>query len=438
MMHGKLWVESEIGKGSTFHFMAQFEVQENSTDRLQETDTRFNLMGLPVLVVDDNATNLRILKEILIGFGMNPTCVSKASAALTALKEAQKTESPFLLTILDANMPEMDGFELSKTIVDTTGSRGPIIMMLTSSRNRGDSERCRQCGVATYLKKPIKQAELFEAIQITLGIAHKPDKSNQLVAERTVGDRNRLLKILLVEDNPVNQTLALRLLEKRGCSVSIASNGKEALKSLEGVSFDLILMDIEMPEMNGFETTKAIRNAEESSGDHIPIIAMTAHAMTGDRERCLDAGMDGYVSKPVDSEELFSTIDRFTQDLSACDHVIPGSNHIDEVRLLEQVGDDKDLLRQLIDLFAEESPKLLSKMRDAIERQDPEMLQMAAHTMKGMIGNFAADRAVEEALNLENSGKSMNLGGAQDKLLALEKEIMCVQDALRRFVKDGS
>lgn len=213
-------------------------------------------------------------------------------------------------------MPEMDGFELSKTIVDTTGSRGPIIMMLTSSRNRGDSERCKECGISTYLKKPIKQAELFQAIQMTLGIAHKPDKSNQLVAECIVGERNRLLKILLVEDNPVNQTLALRLLEKRGCTVSIASNGKEALKSLEGESFDLILMDIEMPEMNGFETTKAIRNAEELSGAHIPIIAMTAHAMTGDRERCLDAGMDGYVSKPVDSEELFSTIDKFTQDLT--------------------------------------------------------------------------------------------------------------------------
>jgi PAS domain S-box-containing protein len=431
MMHGKLWVESEIGKGSTFHFMAKFEVQENSTDRFQETDTRFNLMGLPVLVVDDNATNLRILKEILIGFGMNPTCVNNPSAALIAVKEAQKTESPFLLTILDANMPEMDGFELSKTIVETTGSRGPVIMMLTSSRNRGDSERCKECGISTYLKKPIKQAELFEAIQTTLGIAHKPDESNQPVAECIVGGRKHLVRILLVEDNPVNQTLALRLLEKRGCTVSIASNGKEALKFLEGESFDLILMDIEMPEMNGFETTKAIRNAEESSGGHIPVIAMTAHAMAGDRERCLDAGMDGYVSKPVDSEELFSTIDKFTRDLAQGDH-------IDKVRLMEQVGGDKDLLRQLIDLFEEESPKLLSKMREAIERQDPEMLQLAAHTMKGMIGNFAADRAVEEALNLENSIKNMNLGEAQDKLLILEKEIMCVQDALRRFVKDGS
>ncbi|AFM23186.1 PAS domain S-box protein [Desulfomonile tiedjei] len=436
MMDGKLWVESKIGNGSTFHLMAKFEIQENSTDRLQESDTRFNLMGLPVLVVDDNATNLRILKEILTGFGMNPTCVNEASAALTAVKEAQKTESPFLLTILDANMPEMDGFELSRTIVETTGSRGPVIMMLTSSRNRGDSERCKQCGISIYLKKPIKQAELFNAIQMTLGIAHKPDESNQPVAECIAGERRRLLKILLVEDNPVNQTLALRLLEKRGCTVSIASNGKEALKSLEAESFDLILMDIEMPEMNGFETTQAIRNAEQSSGEHIPIIAMTAHAMTGDRERCLDAGMDGYVSKPVDSRELFFTIDKFTQDRSACDPVIPDRDHIDEARLLEQVGGDKDLLRQLIDLFAEESPKLLGKMREAIEHQDPEMLQMAAHTMKGMIGNFAANLAVEEALKLENLGKSRSMEEARDRLLALEKEIMSVQDALRIFVKD--
>jgi two-component system sensor histidine kinase/response regulator len=437
MMHGKLWVESEIEKGSTFHFKAKFELEENSDKHLQETDTRFNLMGLPVLVVDDNATNLRILKEILTGFGMNPTCVNRASLALAAVTEAQKTESPFLLTILDANMPEMDGFELSRTIVETTGSRGPVIMMLASSRNRGDAERCKQSGVSTYLKKPIKQAELFEAIQMTLGVAQKPDEPNRLAAKATAGERERPLKILLVEDNPVNQTLALRLLEKRGCTVAVASNGKGALKSLKEESFDLILMDIEMPEMNGFETTKAIRNAEESSGEHIPIIAMTAHAMTGDRERCLDIGMDGYVSKPVDTEELFSTIDKFTRDFTTDDYTGEDREHIDGTRLLEQVGDDKDLLRQLIDLFAEESPKLLGKMREAIERNDPEMLQMAAHTMKGMIGNFAANRAVEEALNLENLGKSRNMEDAQDRLLALEKEIMSVQDALRNVVKDN-
>jgi two-component system, sensor histidine kinase and response regulator len=244
------------------------------------------------------------------------------------------------------------------------------------------------------------------------------------------------LNVLLVEDNLVNQKLATRLLEKKGYSISIAGNGKEALSAMEKASFDVILMDVEMPEMNGFDATGAIREREKSSGSHVPIIAMTAHAMTGDKERCLEAGMDGYISKPVSSQELFATIEKFTGEVIGVDAASQRRPGVDHAKLMERMGGDKELLGELASIFSEESPKLLGRIREAIANNQFDVLQKEAHTLKGSVGNFEARQAMEAAFRLEQMGRSENLVGAREALADLEKELANVQDSLSQIIRD--
>ncbi|MBI5247905.1 MAG: response regulator, partial [Desulfomonile tiedjei] len=286
-------------------------------------------------------------------------------------------------------------------------------------------------------KKPIRQSELYEAIQVTFGMSGEAPEASELVTRHTIRERKRRLKILLVEDNLVNQTLAVRLLEKRGYSVSVSNNGKQAFQALGQDSFDLILMDVEMPEMNGFETTRIIREKEKTSGGHIPIIAMTAHAMDGDRERCLNAGMDAYISKPVSSEELFSMIEKYAGGV-AQDTGSETKEPIDSAKLMERMGGDKELLSELVALFLEESPKLFSEIRDAVINNQPEILKTVAHTLKGSVGNFAAPEAADAALRLENIGKSGKMTEGPEALAALERELQRVQTRLAQLVEDGA
>jgi two-component system sensor histidine kinase/response regulator len=436
MMDGRLWVESELGKGSSFHFVTKFRLRQRVAPPLQHSQKIVDLNGLPVLVVDDNATNRRILEEILMGFGMKPTCVSGAETALAAAQVAQNLGAPFPLTIVDAQMPETDGFELSEKIAKMAGAQRPTIMMLTSLGRRGDAERCRQLGISAYLKKPIKQSELFDAIQVTFGMSRQTGEPNNLVTRHTLRERMRRLFILLVEDNLVNQTLATRLLEKRGYSVFIAGNGKEALYALEKSNFDIILMDVEMPEMNGFEATRAIRKREESSGSHVPIIAMTAHAMTGDRDKCLEAGMDDYVSKPVSSEELFATIEKYVGETSAVGAPTQQGTPVDRTKLMERMGGDMELLEELFTIFSEESTKLLNKIKEAVANNRCDVLQKEAHTLKGSVGNFEATQAAEAALRLEKMGRDGNLAGAPEALADLERELSHVRDHLSQIIQD--
>lgn len=437
MMHGRLWAESELGEGSRFHFVATFGVMEETAVSRDRWAEPVDLKGVAVLVVDDNATNRRILEEILVGFGMKPTCVNGASAALAAVQVAQNLGSPFPLTIVDAQMPETDGFELSEMLSNLVETPKPIIMMLTSLGRRGDAQRCRQLGISAYLKKPIKQDELHEAIQVTFGISRKAATSSQLVTKHTIRERKKRLKILLVEDNPVNQKLAVSLLEKRGYSVRVAGNGKLAFQALEKDSFDLILMDVEMPEMNGIEATKIIREREKSTGTHIPIIAMTAHAMNGDRERCMAAGMDAYMSKPVSSEALFSIIEKYAGGHPG-DEETGDKEPVDTAKLMERMGGDKELLGELVALFLDESPRLLAQIREAVINNQPEILRTAAHSLKGSVGNFAAPEAAAAASRLETIGKSGVINEAGEALDALERELERVQTMLSQLVDDGS
>jgi signal transduction histidine kinase/DNA-binding response OmpR family regulator len=307
IMGGRIWVESEPGAGSCFHFTLEAAIAGNSEETTALPSV--SLAGLAVLIVDDNATNLRILKQIAELAGMRVATASSAAAALRALEAAAEKGDGFKILLLDCHMPGADGFTLVEQIREVEALAGATILMLTSAGQRGDAARCRALGVAAYLTKPVSSFQLTDAMRLALSPNSDLATTSQLITRHTLPANRLGLRILLAEDNPVNQTVARRMLEKQGHSVATAATGLEALLAFEQQTFDLILMDIQMPGMNGFETTAAIRN-QQRAGEHIPIIALTAHALTGDRERCLAAGMDGYVSKPIRIEELTAEMSR--------------------------------------------------------------------------------------------------------------------------------
>jgi len=306
MMRGRIWVESTLRQGSTFHFSVRLGVAK-SVDEV-ESVLPSRLAELRVLAVDDNATNRRILEEMMWGWRMRPAAAEGAHAAMIRLQQAIDDGTPFSLLITDVNMPGTDGFGLVEEIRKHPLLSDTTIVMLTSAGQQGDAARCRQLNVGAYLTKPIGETELLDAILRVLG--SKPQiKAPGLVTRHTLREEKTALRILLAEDNEVNQKLAVRLLEKRGHSVAVANNGREALEWLDRESFDVALLDVQMPEVDGFEATAEIRKREQATRRHLPIIAMTAYAMQGDRERCLAAGMDGYIAKPIQPRRLFEALD---------------------------------------------------------------------------------------------------------------------------------
>jgi len=309
MMGGQIQVESEPGHGSTFSFDTRLSLWKNPP-AMPELAGSEDLRGMPVLIVDDNTTNLRILYEMLLGWQVKPAVADGAAQALTELSHADSEGMPIRLVLLDAQMPDMDGFRLAERMKeDPKFSAVPVIIM-TSAGLRGDGARCRELGIRAYLPKPVRRRDLLQAVKVVFGSEILSRQEAGLITIHSLRAVLGGLKILLVEDNVVNQTLAARLLEKKGHQVTIAGNGKEALESLSRQAFELVLMDVQMPEMDGLDATARIREKERSSGKHVPIIAMTAHAMVGDKERCLAAGMDGYVSKPLRSQELFDLMEK--------------------------------------------------------------------------------------------------------------------------------
>jgi PAS domain S-box-containing protein len=309
LMGGRIWVESKAGKGSTFHFTVRLGLQRGKKEKLIAAK-REDLKDLPVLVVDDNSTNRLILKKMLTNWHMKPTAVESGRKALAAVEQTMKARKIYSLFLIDSRMPGMDGFSLAKKIKDNPNLAGASMVMLTSSGARGDAARCQKLGISAYLTKPIKQSELLDAIMLALGATTKEKEPVPLITRHTIRESRRGLRILLAEDNIINQKVAVHILERYSHKVFVAKNGQEVLQALKKEHFDLILMDVQMPKMDGFAATASIREKEKKTGSHIPIIAMTAHAMKGDRERCLDSGMNDYIAKPLKAEHLTKTIDR--------------------------------------------------------------------------------------------------------------------------------
>ncbi len=310
MMKGRIWVESEMGKGSVFHVMVWLSLSTEPASRRIPVDVS-SLKGVNVLVVDDNATNRRILEEALRVWGMKSTSVDGGKAALEEMKKSEIAGNPFAIVLVDYMMPGMDGFELAEKIkADPSIANSTIMIMLTSAGQRGDAARCLELGISAYLLKLINQKQLLETICGSLQKDATTKTRPSLLTRHSIRESKRSLNILLAEDNLINQKLAISLIQRMGHKVSVAQNGRQALEAIEREKFDIILMDVQMPEMDGLEATQAIRTKERLIGrPRIPIIAMTAYAMAGDRDRCLEAGMDGYVSKPVNAQELFETIE---------------------------------------------------------------------------------------------------------------------------------
>ena len=429
VMDGRIWVESEVGKGTTFHFTAVFPLQTGVPRQSRKLES---LKDLPVLVVDDNATNRRVLEEMLVGWGMRPIMSEDGPTVLVEMERAAVAGHPFHLALLDVMMPDMDGFALAEKIRENTRYSDTALMMLSSVSQAGDTSRARELGITRYLTKPIKQSVLLDAIlTVEDGSAEvvEPAKAQPLTVTP--------LHILLAEDGLVNQKVATTFLEQRGHSVVVANNGKEAVAAFESQSFDVILMDMQMPEMDGFEATAVIRDKQKTMGNHIPIIAMTAHAMKGDRERCLDAGMDGYISKPIRKEVLYKNIEEIgsgsgelqtaQEDRVATDQVF------DKEEALDRAGGDMDILKELVEVFFEECPKLMDEIQNAMTSGDTTALRRAAHTLKGTADIFSAKCVVETSLKIETMGRDANLDGVEEAWSDLEKEIKRVQPVLKKL-----
>jgi two-component system, sensor histidine kinase and response regulator len=442
LMGGKVWLESDPGIGSTFHFTAHFAPADNRRKVLKAAPPEI-LLGLRVLVVDDNHTNRTILVEMLTNWGMRPCPVDGGPSALEAMTRAHQQGEPFRLLITDMQMPGMDGCTLTEKIHQNPDFGQTPILILSSGVQQGDAKRCRELGVAGHLTKPVQPSELFDAILSAL--SKLPAISRPLPAHHDQPpDKTPGLKILLAEDNVVNRKLAMAILQKRGHTVVVAENGREALVALLRESVDLVLMDVQMPVMDGFEAIHAIRTREQSTGAHLPIIALTAHALKGDRERCLAAGADDYVSKPIQLAELIAAMNRVKTGsarngplapLAPPAPAAPSSPRLDTAAALERVEGDRELLEEIVHLFADECPANLKVIRQAAAAGDLHLLERLAHTVKGASLSVGGVSVAKAALVLETQARAGDLANVAQLIENLANEIELLLPELESFCR---
>jgi two-component system sensor histidine kinase/response regulator len=437
MMGGKMWFDSEPEKGSTFHFTARFAVRRSEETRLLAVEIG-NLMGCQVLILEDDPASAGILLEMFQSWDMYPVIAESGGTAMDALDRAEAEGSHFDFVLLEAQARDEIAFDIAERILRQPG-HAAVVMMLTSVGQREGARRCRELGIPLYLMKPISESDLFDAMMTVHGSQRSSDQ-HPISLSRKGTRKPAELRILLVEDNAVNQMIAQEMLNRQGHTVVTASNGREALKFLaEAIPCDVILMDIQMPEMDGFQATAAIRKMEESSASHIPIIAMTAHAMKGDRQRCLAAGMDGYVAKPVQIHALYDAIKTATRGnmkIRTQADLSPVKPTLDRSAVLSRAGGNTRVIKDVVKIFNEDCPAQLSQIRKAIELRDGKALLASAHTLKGSLLVLFADQSASAAEKLEHMGRSGEFAGANDAFLLLESEITKLSAALHDLVSN--
>lgn len=432
LMGGEIGLESQEEKGSTFWFDLLLEKQPHQKENQQAVPQE--LVKLPVLVVDDNHTNRVVLDKMVSGFGCRVSLVDNGKDAVELLLNASKCGRSFGLVLLDMQMPEMDGMQTLAMIKKNPAIADIPVVILTSMGQQHNQEQLTAMGCAGYLAKPVRQQELFNLLLTVLGKETQPMKSPQrtvpVPAQKEIGQKQ--LHILLVEDNPINQKLALRILEKSGYQVTLVENGQQALQAFENGHYDLALMDVQMPVLDGYETTRMIR-AREKAGEHLPIIAMTAAAMNGDRERCLAAGMDEYLSKPLNVDEVFALLKRYEEN----QHLDSGQPNKEEIMeeiidvktALPRFGDDLSILYEFLGRFIDHARETCSKMESAYRRGDVQQLHFLAHSLKGAAANFEAVKLRETALELEELTHNNSTVGAY----ALIEEIKALIPEVEEF-----
>ena len=428
LMDGRIWVASDEGRGSTFHFTARFQLPGGA--KIQRPLAPAKLRDLPVLVVDDNETNRSILEQMISNWKMKPVAAVNGSTALEMLQKAEKRGAAFRLALIDTGMPQMDGFEVAAQIRHNPTLRHCAVILLVSAGRGEQLTRAKQIGVSA-VPKPVKQSELWDAILTALLLpgARKARRATQ--AQRTrIAPRH--LRILVAEDNPVNQELAMHLLERRGHHAILAENGREALAAVERHAFDLVLMDVQMPEMGGLEATQAIRAKEQATGRHLPILAMTAHAMEGDRERCLASGMDGYIAKPIDPKSFLRIVEAAaaSRPIQVSQESPKPAAAFDQAELLARFDGNRRLLRTLVKTFSHDCPKMMVRIRSALAARDSHALVEVAHALKGSVGNFGPSAAFETARQIEKNAREGKLDGAWEMYATLEEDIAKLLPAL--------
>jgi two-component system sensor histidine kinase/response regulator len=437
LMGGRIKVKSQPGKGSRFRFTTRVIRQKNGDSQpreiAQQTAADTKLAGLRVLVVDDNASNRKVLREILEHRRMVAVLADSAAEAKEILLKMQAEKAPFDIIVLDSKMPETDGFGLAEWIVQQKISNAGIIMMLTFPDLKRNPE-LEKLGITASVVKPLGAFELEGAILSALGADRIEPDLRVKAPQLQIRIPARPLKILVAEDTPFNQKFILRLLERWNHRTTLVENGRQALEVLKTEPCDLILMDVQMPEMDGLQATRIIRENEQQSGNHIPIIAMTAHAVKGDRERCLQAGMDEYVSKPIDSNKLFEAIEMLARKTGEPDGTTVDSATLDEELLLQAFDGDWDFLKEVVEVFLSDYPRLVDDLRRALKEGDSDLLMRSAHSLKGMLKNFQAEDAAEIALELEGMGKVQKYNGVQAGIEKLADQISQLDNMLRRIV----